>query len=117
MERDAKDWKPKTYWLGIIGVIAIEALINFESFIKISGITPFMATGMTLGTATFIGFAAHLHGIFIRQFTELMGEHTGRGDKNKTLVLQILALFLLLVAMGLVAWGALQLIKRHTFIE
>ncbi len=109
--RDATEWKPIQYWFGIIGVVIMEGLINFESFTKIPGITPFFATGMTLLTATFIGYAAHRHGIFVRQFKELMGGHVGRRDKFTTLALDTVGLLLLLVALGIVAWGRYNLLR------
>lgn len=108
--RDAKEWFPVRYWLGILGVIIIEGLLNFESFTKIPNVTPFFATGMTLGAAAFIGYAAHRHGIFIRQFGEEFGGHVGRKNKSTAIVRELIALLLLLVAMGIVAWGRYNLI-------
>lgn len=66
---------------------------------------------MTLAVAVFIGYAAHRHGIFIRQFKELMGGHVGRTDKVKTLTLDTGGLLLLLVALGIVAWGRYNLLR------
>jgi hypothetical protein len=105
-----------TLYAGLLSVVVVEGLINFESFLSIPGFTPAFATGSTLAVALFIAYAAHVHGWFIRQFKELMGGTVGATSKRSNWMQFSLATSLLLVALGLVYWGRYNFL-RGTLIE
>lgn len=60
------------YVFCLLGVVLLEAFINFESFLKVPYITsPFLATGATLAVGFGVGFAAHFHGVVFKQWNFL----------------------------------------------
>ncbi|WP_137405799.1 hypothetical protein [Sphingobium sp. MP9-4] len=64
-----KSW---IYVLCLLGIVLLEAFINFESFMKVPYITsPFLATGATMAVGLAVGFAAHFHGVVFRQWAFL----------------------------------------------
>jgi hypothetical protein len=64
--------RPIVYILALIGLVMLEAFINFESFMKVPYITsPFLATGATLAVACAIATASHYHGVVMRQWNYL----------------------------------------------
>ena len=54
------------YVFALLGIGAVEWLINYESFSKQFGI-PALATGSTIAVAIMVAFASHVHGEWCRQ--------------------------------------------------
>lgn len=70
MGREPVRMKKWLYVLCLLGVVLLEAFINFESFLKVPYITsPFLAFGATMAVGLGVGIAAHVHGIVFRQWT------------------------------------------------
>lgn len=108
MGREPVRPRPVVYVLALLGLVMLEAFINFESFLKVPYITsPFLATGATLAVAVGIAFAAHFHGIVLRQAGYLFspqeaGEKAHAERKNDAVRRVIIGAVLLLVALLMV---------------
>ena len=61
---------PTAWWyiLALLGIGAVEWLINYESFSELLGI-PAFAAGSTIAVAVMVAFASHVHGEWCRQPT------------------------------------------------
>jgi hypothetical protein len=72
MGREPVRTKKWLYVLALLGIVLLEAFINFESFMKVPYITsPFLATGATMAVGLGVGFSAHFHGVVFRQWAFL----------------------------------------------
>lgn len=72
MGREPIRTKKWLYVLALLGIVLLEAFINFESFLKVPYITsPFLATGATMAVGLGVGFSAHFHGVVFRQWAFL----------------------------------------------
>ena len=80
--REPTKARPIIYVLALIGLVTLEAFINFESFMKVPYITsPFLATGATLAVGCAIAVAAHFHGVILKQWNYLFSPQDP-GDKS-----------------------------------
>lgn len=97
------------YALILLGLVLLEAFINFESFMRVPYITsPFLATGATIAVGLGVAVAAHFHGIVLRQWHFLgspqeaaeQGHKARLNDAIRRIVIGfiLLALALLMVA-------------------
>lgn len=74
--------RPLIYVFALLLLVALEAFINFESFLKVPYITsPFLATGATMAVAAAIAAASHFHGVVLRQWNYLFSPQDP-GDKS-----------------------------------
>jgi hypothetical protein len=107
------------YVLLLIGIILLEAAINFESFLRVPYITsPFLATGATLAVGLGIGFASHFHGIVLKQWhyhfsPQEAGEHGYEGRRRDAIKRLIFGGLLLFVALSMVAGARYYYLLDH----
>lgn len=77
MGRDPVRLRPIVYAAGLLVVLILEGLINFESFLKAPFISsPILALGATLLVAGSIAAAGHIHGELLRQSNHFFGPHS-----------------------------------------
>ena len=109
MGREPVRSKKWLYVLALLGIVLLEAFINFESFMKVPYITsPFLATGATMAVGLAVGFSAHFHGVVFRQWAFLFrpqesaesGVENRRNDALRRLAIGsvLLSIALLMVA-------------------
>lgn len=98
--RDAQAWSPFSYYvvLGLIAVI-LEGLLNWESFAKVDGWTPAIATSAFLGVAIAFGTSGHLLGMVLRQWAERFGGNVSARVRSASR--RDLAIAAICVALGL----------------
>jgi len=115
----AKKW---LYVLSLLGVVLLEAFINFESFLKVPYITsPFLATGATMAVGLAVGFSAHFHGVVFRQWAFLFrpqesaeaGVENRRNDALRRLAIGCILLAIALAMVG----GARYYYLREYIVE
>ncbi|NNM75795.1 hypothetical protein HJG53_02595 [Sphingomonas sp. ID1715] len=99
------------YVLLLIGIVMLEAAINFESFLRVPYITsPFLATGATLAVGLAIGFASHFHGVVFRQmhylFSPQEAAEVGHEERRKDAIRRLIFGTLLLAVALLMVGGA-----------
>ena len=68
------------YWLGLLGIGAAEWLINYDVFLLFSGVVA-IAAGATLIMGVLLAFAAHGHGLLLKQWSYRFGEHRESIDR------------------------------------
>lgn len=95
----------------LIGVVLLEAAINFESFLRVPYITsPFLATGATLAVGLAIGFASHFHGVVFRQmdylFSPQEAAEVGHAERRKDAIRRLVFGALLFAIALLMVGGA-----------
>lgn len=97
------------YVLCLLGIVLLEAFINFESFLKVPYITsPFLATGATMAVGLAVAFAAHFHGMVFRQWHFLFSpqeaaETGGEARRNDAIRRLTIGSILLFVALSMVS--------------
>jgi hypothetical protein len=87
------------YLPGLIGVGAVEALINYSTFEE-----KFDAAGLAMGMTLIIAFVfaavSHVHGGYLKQRHALIGRDVEKSKRNQTLIVQAVASLLLMVALA-----------------
>jgi hypothetical protein len=68
------------YWLGLLGIGVAEWLINYDVFLLFSGVVA-IAAGATLIMGVLLAFAAHGHGLLLKQWSYRFGEHREAIDR------------------------------------
>lgn len=102
---DAHTW-PKSRLYLILGLLALpEIPLNFESFAKVPGITPAIASVLVLIVALAIATSSHIFGICIRQWGELFGGHVSATEKNRSRRYLAIGSVIFTFAMAMVTWG------------
>jgi hypothetical protein len=104
--RDAKVWHPVSYGI-VLALIALllEGLVNWESFLKVPGWTPAIATGAFLAVAAAFGTSAHFLGHVLKQWGERFGGNVSARVRNDSWRQLALAAILGLVGFGLVIYS------------
>jgi hypothetical protein len=87
------------YWLGLLGIGVAEWLINYDVFLLFSGVVA-IAAGATLIMGVLLAFAAHGHGLLLKQWSYRFGEHRESIDRFGDWRLLALSTFSLLVVLG-----------------
>jgi hypothetical protein len=105
--RDAQKWTPAFYWTILFAWMVPEFLINWESFAKIPVLlnTPALVLGSVTLVASFFAVSSHILGTLWKQRQDRFGGAVSATDRKKNRLELILALFLFLLAMGIVVWG------------
>ena len=104
--RDAKVWSPVSYAI-VLALIALllEGLVNWESFLKVPGWTPAIATGAFLAVAAAFGTSAHFLGHVLKQWGERFGGNVSARVRNDSWRQLSLAAILAIVGFGLVIYS------------
>lgn len=110
------------YLLLLLGIVLLEATINFESFLRVPYITsPFLATGATLAVGLAIGFASHFHGIVLRQwhflFSPQEAAEAGHEGRRKDAIKRLAFGGLLLAIALLMVGGARYYYLRDYIVQ
>jgi putative flippase GtrA len=122
MGREPVRTKKWLYVLALLGIVLLEAFINFESFMKVPYITsPFLATGATMAVGLAVGFSAHFHGVVFRQWAFLFqpqesaesGVENRRNDALRRLAIGSVLLAIALLMVG----GARYYYLREYIVE
>jgi len=109
MNREPVRTKTWLYILCLLGIVLLEAFINFESFMKVPYITsPFLATGATTAVGLAVAFAAHFHGVVFGQWAFHFSPHEAaeaghenrRNDAIRRLVIGSVLLSVALLMVG-----------------
>jgi hypothetical protein len=87
------------YWLGLLGIGVAEWLINYDIFLLFSGVVA-VAAGATLIMGVLLAFAAHGHGLLLKQWSYRFGEHRESIDRLGDWRMLGLSTFSLLVVLG-----------------
>ena len=99
-------WQPFLYYaILFVMIFVLEGLINFESFLKISGFTPALSTGSFLVVSAAFAVSAHLVGMTIKQWKERVGGGVSRTEKRKNATLFIGAILLFFLAFSFVVYA------------
>lgn len=102
---EAHTW-PKSRLFLILGVLALpEIPLNYESFAKVPGITPAIATVLVFIVALAIATSSHIFGICIRQWGELFGGHVSSTAKNRSRRYLAIGSVIFTFALAMVTWG------------
>lgn len=104
--REAKVWNPVSYGI-VLALIALllEGLVNWESFLKVPGWTPAIATGAFLAVAAAFGTSAHFLGHVLKQWGERFGGNVSARVRNDSWRQLALAAILGFVGFGLVIYS------------
>lgn len=120
--REALRWEPISYWavLSLVGVV--EALINWEAFLKIPNFTPLFATGLVILVAIAFMWSSHIVGRITKQRRELFGGYVARTDRWSAGQELSFGIVLFLLGVGAVAWGrwfflSEVMMRRHALGE
>ncbi|WP_353230267.1 hypothetical protein [Novosphingobium sp.] len=122
MGREPVRTKKWLYVFALLGIVLLEAFINFESFMKVPYITsPFLATGATVAVGLAVGFSAHIHGVVFRQWAFLFrpqesaesGVENRRNDALRRLAIGSVLLSIALLMVG----GARYYYLREYIVE
>jgi hypothetical protein len=111
--------RPILYVLGLLGLVTLEAFINFESFMKVPYITsPFLASGATLAVALAIAFAAHFHGVIFKQWNYLFspqdpGDRSHVSRRNDAIRRSGAGAVLLVIALLMVAGSRYYYLREY----
>lgn len=68
-EAHGRETRPTRWWwyvIGLLGIGAVEYLLNFESFRALFGV-PALALGFTITVAIMVAIASHFHGTLLKQ--------------------------------------------------
>ncbi len=87
------------YWLGLLGIGIAEWLINYDVFLLFSGVVA-IAAGATFIMGVLLAFAAHGHGLLLKQWSYRFGEHREALDRFGDWRMLGLSTFSLLVVLG-----------------
>lgn len=90
------------YWVAMFCIGVSEWLINYDVFLIFMGI-PAVAAGTTIILGVLLAFAAHGHGMLLRQWSARFGQQNSRADRNSEWRLFALATFSLLLVIGAAA--------------
>ena len=75
--RDARKLAPYVYGLGLSIIMFLEFPLNLSAFLKISFLTPALATASVFLVAIVFGFSSHMLGIVSRQWSERFSGNVG----------------------------------------
>ena len=110
--REAAKWRPVVYYGTLFLMIFIfEGLINFESFLSISGFTPALSTGSFLVASTAYAVSAHLVGMTFRQWRERLGGAVSGTEKMKNRFVLSLAIILFSLSFAFVIYARWSLFQ------
>lgn len=99
------------YWAALFCLGAAEWLINYDIFLMFTSV-PAIAAGGTILTGVLLAFAAHAHGLLIKQASYRFGQHRTSGDRWGSWRLLILSTFSLLVVLA-AAGGSRYAVVMH----
>lgn len=68
------------YWLALLGIGAAEWLINYDVFLLFAGVVA-IAVGATIIMGVLLAFAAHGHGMLVKQWSYRFGQHRESIDR------------------------------------
>ena len=111
--------RPVVYAIALLLLVALEAFINFESFLKVPYITsPFLATGATMAVAAAIAAASHFHGVVLRQWNYLFspqdpGDKAHSSRRSDAIRRLVIGGLLLTVALGMVAGSRYYYLREY----
>jgi hypothetical protein len=97
-----------TWWylLVMAGITSVEWLINYDAFFSWTGI-PAIAAGFTIAMAIAVGFAAHIHGEYLKQRGSRFAPHST--NQGRDISFLATATFLLLLAVFVAGWARYSL--------
>lgn len=111
--RDAKPWTPVVYFVTLALIaLALEAPLNFESFLRIDYYTPAFATGSFLFVAVALAASGHIIGTLARQKSARFGGDVPNRVRADSRIQLALAIVLALLALGLVAYSRKYLLDE-----
>ncbi len=99
------------YWLMLLCLGVAEWLINYDVFLKFTNVTA-IAVGATVVMGLLLAFAAHGHGMLLRQWSYRFGQDKDVMDRRSDWRLLALATFSLAVVLA-TAMGSRYLVVVH----
>lgn len=90
------------YWLALLCIGVAEWLINYDVFFLFSGVVA-IAVGATMVMGVLLAFAAHGHGMLLKQWSYRFGDHRESIDRRGDWRLLALSTFSLLIVLGAAA--------------
>jgi hypothetical protein len=111
--RDARPWEPVIYFLTLALIaLALEAPLNFESFLRIDYYTPAFATGSFLFVAVALAASGHIIGTLARQKAARFGGDVPGRVRSDSRIQLSLAVVLAALALGLVGYSRKYLLDE-----
>lgn len=111
--REAVRFGPIVYFVTLALIaLALEAPLNFESFLKIDYYTPAFATGSFLFVAVALAASGHIIGSVLKQKGERFGGNVPQRVKSDSRIQLAIAGVLALLALGLVAYSRKYLLDE-----
>ena len=111
--RDARPWEPLIYFVTLALIaLALEAPLNFESFLRIDYYTPAFATGSFLFVAVALAASGHIIGTLARQKAARFGGEVSNRVRSDSRIQLALAVVLAALALGLVAYSRKYLLDE-----
>ena len=99
------------YPLGLLCLFGAEWLINYDIFFMFTSV-PAVAAGATIAMGVLLAFAAHSHGLLIKQAAYRFGQHRHAGDRWSSWRLLALSTFSLAVVLA-AAGGSRYAVVMH----
>lgn len=93
----------KMYYVVLILITSVEWLINYDAFFEWTGNVVAIAAGFTIAMAAAVGFAAHVHGTYLKQRDSRFGAHSF--TKGRDVAFLVIATSLLLLAVVVAGWA------------
>ena len=99
------------YWLALLCLGAAEWLINYDIFFLFTSVAA-IAAGATIAMGVLLAFAAHAHGLLLKQAAYRFGQHRHVGDRWSSWRLLALSTFSLAVVLA-AAGGSRYAVVAH----
>lgn len=111
--RDARPWEPVIYFITLALIaLALEAPLNFESFLRIDYYTPAFATGSFLFVAVALAASGHIIGTLAKQKAARFGGDVPGRVRSDSRIQLVIAIVLALLALGLVGYSRKYLLDE-----